>query len=173
MPPGGRREGAGRPRGSLNKRHQVTAEQIGHDGYLPLEYMLALMRDERTEASRRDAMAIQAASFCHPRLNAVATSNANGNGPNGDINIVQIIAVPRGGRLDPKSGTIVVDGELVTEPPTISPHEGTPALLTDETQTSAPIEPPEHLPIVEMEPAQNVTRLDFERAKREDPEGGA
>ena len=63
MPSGGKRQGAGRKFGSLNKRHQVTVKDIGHDGYLPIEYMLALMRDERTEATRRDAMAIQAAPY--------------------------------------------------------------------------------------------------------------
>ena len=166
MPSGGKRAGAGRKFGSLNKRHQVTVKDIGHDGYLPIEYMLALMRDERTEASRRDAMAIQAAPYIHARLNAVATSNVNGNGGSGgDINIVQIIAVPRGGKLDPKTGMITtIDGAAVSDLPELRPYEPTPPLgLSDQTQP-APIEPP--LPIPEVDTA-NVERLDAWR-KRDD-----
>ena len=172
MPSGGKRQGAGRKFGSLNKRHQVTVKDIGHDGYLPIEYMLALMRDERTEATRRDAMAIQAAPYVHARLNAVGITSTNGNGGNGggDVNIVQIIAVPRGGRLDPKSGTITIDGELVTEPPNVEPYQPTPPLeLTDQTEQPAPIEPP--LPIPEVDTA-NVERLDAWR-KRGDGEPGS
>lgn len=33
----------------------------------PLEYMLAVMRDERVEPARRDKMAAAAAPFCHAR----------------------------------------------------------------------------------------------------------
>ena len=167
MPSGGKRQGAGRKFGSLNKRHQVTVKDIGHDGYLPIEYMLALMRDERTEATRRDAMAIQAAPYVHARLNAVGITPTNGNGGNGggDVNIVQIIAVPRGGRLDPKSGTITIDGELVTEPPNVEPYQPTPPLeLTDQTEQPAPIAEPL---LSSVEPA-NVTRLDQYKAKRDD-----
>jgi hypothetical protein len=173
MPSGGKRAGAGRKPGVPNKRHQVTAKDIGHDGYMPIEYMLALMRDERAEATRRDAMAIQAANFLHPRLAAVATSNGNGGSGDTINNIVQIIAVPRGGRLDPKSGTITIDGELVSEPPIIEPYQATPALLTDETQP-APIDPP--LPVIELEQPANVTRLDSFVGRRDDgddPAGAA
>ena len=130
MPSGGKRAGAGRKFGSLNKRHQVTVKDIGHDGYLPIEYMLALMRDERTEASRRDAMAIQAAPYIHARLNAVATSNVNGNGGSGgDINIVQIIGVPRGSLVDAKTGMISTpDGAAVTDLPELSRMSRRPRL---------------------------------------------
>ena len=110
-------------------------------------------------------MAVQAAPYLHAKLNAIAVSSTNGNG-GGDVNIVQIIAVPRGGRLDPKSGTITIDGELVTEPPNVEPYQPTPPLeLTDQTEQPAPIAEP--LPVVELEPA-NVTRLDQYKAKRDD-----
>ena len=117
-------------------------------------------------------MAVQAAPYLHAKLNAIAVSSTNGNGGNGggDVNIVQIIAVPRGGRLDPKSGTITIDGELVTEPPNVEPYQPTPPLeLTDQTEQPAPIEPP--LPIPEVDTA-NVERLDAWR-KRGDGEPGS
>jgi hypothetical protein len=111
-------------------------------------------------------MAIQAAPFIHARLNAVATSNVPGRDGGGDINIVQIIAVPRGGRLDAKSGTITIDGEVVTEPPNVEPYSGSPALeLTDQSQS-----PPEPSPVLELETG-NVTRLDsFVRRRSDDEE---
>lgn len=159
MPPGGRREGAGRPKGTPNKRHQVTAKQIGYDEYLPIEYMLALMRDEKTEATRRDQMAIQAAPYIHARLNAVATSNVAGD-RGGDINIVQIIAAPRGSLIDAKTGLISTpDGEVLSELPTVEPHTGTPALLADQSSPAPLVEPPERLPV-------NVTVL---RRRDDDP----
>jgi hypothetical protein len=34
----------------------------------PLQYMLQVMNDPTAEVSRRDRMAIAAASFCHPRV---------------------------------------------------------------------------------------------------------
>lgn len=166
MPSGGARPGAGRPKGSVKKKHQITVADVGRAEYLPVEYMLALMRDERAEPNRRDAMAIQAAPYLHARLNAVATTNANGTGPNGDINIVQIVAVPRGALLDPKSGMITtIDGEVVSEPPTVSPFEGTPPLeLAAITDQAAP---PERLPVIELD-VSNVTPL----RRRDDDESG-
>src|SRR6478672_8738342 len=138
MPSGGYRPGAGRPKGSVKKKHQITVADVGRAEYLPIEYMLALMRDERAEPHRRDAMATQAAPYLHARLNAVATSNYNGDDSCGDVNTLQIFSVPRGGRLDPKTGTIVVDGELVKEPPTVAPFEGTPPLISDQSEQSQP-----------------------------------
>jgi hypothetical protein len=117
-----------------------------------------------------------AAPYLHPRLTAieVASSNRNGNGGGGDINIVQIFAVPRGSVVDAKTGTITTsDGEAVTDLPSVEPFVGTPPLeLSAPTdQTPAPLEPIAEQPIVviEMEPAPNVTRLDTFKAKRDEP----
>jgi hypothetical protein len=168
MPPGGRREGAGRPKGVPNKRHQVTAKQIGYDEYTPIEYMLALMRDERTEATRRDQMAIQAAPFIHARLSAVSTSNVPGRdgGGGGDLNITQIFAVPRGSRIDKSGAVLTIDGTAVELQP-IEPHAGTPPLLTDE---SAPAPIAEPLPVHEID-TTNVTVL--RRRSDDDPDSAA
>jgi hypothetical protein len=124
---GGARPGAGRRPGTLNKRHQVTAEQIGSDSYTPIEYMLALMRDEKAEPTRRDQMAIQAAPFIHARL-AVANVTTNGSRDNNsDINILQIYAVPRGARLNTSDGVVTIEGKVV-EPSCVAPFDPTPPL---------------------------------------------
>jgi hypothetical protein len=41
------------------------------NGVLPLDYMLSVMRDGATDSKRRDAMAMAAAPYLHPRLNAI------------------------------------------------------------------------------------------------------
>ena len=164
MPHGGRREGAGRPRGSRNVRHKVVIENPST--LMPVEWMLAVLRDPQTEPQRRDRMAEIAAPYCHPRLAVTSvTTNANGRDYNGggDINIVQIFSVPHGGRIG-DDGTITLDGE-VSELKSVSPYEPTPA-LSDQREKLAPLEPP--LPVVETEPAENVTRLDAFVRRRDD-----
>jgi len=172
MPKGGPRVNAGRPLGSVAAKHQITAAIVGRDEYLPIEYMLALMRDEQAEPQRRDAMAIQAAPYCHARLNAVATSPLNSSGAGqGDINIVQIFAVPRGAALDVKGGTVTIEGKADVELTTLEPFEGTPAMRSKEmVRTPEPagvVSRSEPLPVFDLDVA-NVTRLDTYRDKPDD-----
>lgn len=68
---GGRRPGAGRPRGKRDRAVREALAEAGRSGELPLAYMLAVMRDGREDPKRQDAMAIAAAPYCHPRLSAV------------------------------------------------------------------------------------------------------
>ena len=175
MPKGGPRVNSGRPLGAVAAKHQITANTIVEttDGYLPLAYMLALMRDEQAEPQRRDAMAIQAAPYCHARLTAV-TNTGGVAGKNGDTinNIVQIFAVPRGAALDVKEGTVTIDGNQSTDLQALVPYEGTPPLRGDtadcslQTNTPQPVPGPrpEPLPVYELD-TDNVTRLDQYRDK--------
>ena len=68
---GGKRPGAGRKKGSPNKRSVEIAAGAVAAGITPLEYMLAVMRDKGADLSRRDEMAKAAAPFIHPRLSAI------------------------------------------------------------------------------------------------------
>lgn len=68
MPRGGKRPGAGRPRGSANRRTREIADRAAEAGMTPLEYMLAVVRDETIDPARRDEMAKAAAPYMHPRL---------------------------------------------------------------------------------------------------------
>jgi hypothetical protein len=133
--------------------------------------MLSVLRDPECEQSRRDQMAIQAAPYLHPRLNAVATSNVPGRDGGGDINITQIFAVPRGSVVDAKTGLITTpDGAAVSDPPELRPFEGTPPLeLAVITDQSAPLEPPERLPVIELD-TSNVTVL---RRRSDDDDSGS
>jgi len=161
---GGYREGSGRKKGSVAVKHRVVVEDP--KGLMPVEWMLAVLRDPEAEPARRDAMANMAAPYLHPRLNAV---NINGEvkGGGGDTtinnNTVNIFAVPRGATLDLKDGKVSVDNGPTTLEP-VEPFTGTPA-LTDQTDTNQQTNKSEPLPVQEVD-TSNVTRLDraFERA---------
>jgi hypothetical protein len=87
---GGVRNGAGRKRGVRNKKTKELLEAVAASGIIPLDYMLAVMRDETAPDERRDAMAIAAAPYCHPRLSAIE-HGGKGAGPiQGEIRIVLV-----------------------------------------------------------------------------------
>lgn len=67
MARGGKRPGAGRPKGSGQRiKPMALGEAPGTD--TPLGYMLRVMNDPGVDDDRRDKMAMAAASFMHARL---------------------------------------------------------------------------------------------------------
>lgn len=70
---GGARPGAGRRPGAKTTKTQQIAEKALAEGETPLEYMLRVMRTSE-DSKRKDAMAVAAAPFVHPRLAAVEHS---------------------------------------------------------------------------------------------------
>lgn len=78
MARGGKREGAGRPKGAANKATQAERDAIAASGLTPLEYMLSVMRDSADEAKRLDA-AKAAAPYCHARLSSVEVAGPGGS----------------------------------------------------------------------------------------------
>ena len=68
MQNGGKRPGAGRPPGAVNKKTAETAEAVAASGETPLDYMLRVMRDRTVDHARRDDMAKAVANYIHPRL---------------------------------------------------------------------------------------------------------
>ena len=71
MPRGGRQPGAGRPKGSKNKRTIALEEALAAGGELPKGFMLRVMCDEGQPMPLRADMAKAAAPYFHPRLNAI------------------------------------------------------------------------------------------------------
>ena len=72
---GGKRAGAGRPKGAVNKATAEAKAAVEESGETPLEYMIRVMRDPKANARRRDAMAAAAAPTCIigcPRLSTAA-----------------------------------------------------------------------------------------------------
>lgn len=92
MPRGGAREGAGRRKGTPNKITADSRAAIAASGETPKEYMLRVMRDELTDAERRDKMAIAAAPYCDPKLQAVEHTGKDG-GPIEAISKIEIVIV--------------------------------------------------------------------------------
>jgi hypothetical protein len=131
---------------------------------MPVEWMLAVLRDPETEELRRDRMAEIAAPYLHPRLQAASITTNNHGHYSGavDINITQVFAVPHGGRIA-DDGSVVIDGQAV-ELSCVEPFDPTPA-LSDQREKPAPAEP---LPVVEVD-TENVMRLDQFKAKRDEP----
>jgi hypothetical protein len=84
MPHGGKRPGAGRPRGSTNKlsaeiRAAAAAAATASGEELPLQYMLRVMNDPQADPHRRDFMAKAAAAYVHPRLNSTELGGKEGS----------------------------------------------------------------------------------------------
>ena len=80
MARGGKREGAGRPKGSKNKRLRDVLEAVKATGETPLDYMLRIMRDPTQSERLRADMAKAAASYVHPAFKAIEHTG-EGGGP--------------------------------------------------------------------------------------------
>jgi len=74
MAHGGARPGAGRKPGQSTKLNQKAREEALAGGISPLDYMLALLRDEDEAKEVRMDAAKAAAPYLHPRLAAVEHS---------------------------------------------------------------------------------------------------
>jgi hypothetical protein len=57
----------GRQKGVANARIREFNAAVSASGLTPLEYMLAVLRDESVEPDRRDRMAAAAAPYIQPR----------------------------------------------------------------------------------------------------------
>ena len=65
----GRKTG-GRQKGARNRATEEARAAAAASGIVPLDYMLAVMRDSAADHKRRDAMAMAAAPYLHARLTA-------------------------------------------------------------------------------------------------------
>lgn len=79
---GGKRSGAGRPRGSATQRTREIADEAAENGITPLEVMLEAMRSFHGGGDMEKAASIakDAAPYMHPRLAAVEHTG-KGGGP--------------------------------------------------------------------------------------------
>ena len=76
MPSGGKRNGAGRPRGAINFTMRDILSAAAETGELPIAYMLRVMRDKDAPDARRDEMAKTAALYLHTKLTALPFDDA-------------------------------------------------------------------------------------------------
>lgn len=77
---GGKRTGAGRPRGRKNERTLKEKEALAASGLSPLDYMLSVMRNKKAPQDTRLTAAKSAAPYMHRALKSVEHSG-EGGGP--------------------------------------------------------------------------------------------
>ncbi len=78
MTHGGKREGAARKPEVPDIKTQERVQEIETSGLVPLDYMLAMLRDETQPAERRMWAAGKAAPFVHPKLAAIQHTGPGG-----------------------------------------------------------------------------------------------
>ncbi|WP_198665046.1 hypothetical protein [Tropicimonas sp. IMCC34011] len=79
MPRGGKRTGAGRPKGVANKATQAQRKAVKESGLTPLDYLLQVMRDETAERAERVDAAHKAAPYVHAKLASVDHKSSDGS----------------------------------------------------------------------------------------------
>lgn len=70
----GKPKTGGRQKGAANKATAQRQAEVAASGLTPLDYMLAILRDEALDESKRLDAAKAAAPYVHPRLAAVEHS---------------------------------------------------------------------------------------------------
>lgn len=88
---GGARKNAGRPKGRATAKTQAIAQKAVEAGISPLEYMLAVLRDEGNDTTARFEAAKAAAPYVHPRLNSVELAGKDGQ-PIETVNRIELVA---------------------------------------------------------------------------------
>lgn len=96
---GGKRPGAGRKRGTANRKTREIAERAYKEGLTPLEVMLKTMRFLYASEDYIGAAAIakDAAPYVHPRLSAITQEISGKDGAPMAIERIEIVVV------DPKN----------------------------------------------------------------------
>lgn len=84
MAKGGKRIGAGRPKGSKITRTVELADRIAAQGVSPLEYVMTIMRDETQHPGLRFECAKAAMPYMHPRYGNVTQLNQSNEQINGE-----------------------------------------------------------------------------------------
>lgn len=91
MARGGKREGAGRPAGSVTAKTREIADRAAAEGLTPLEFMLKLLRDEAADMKDRMWAAEKAAPFIHPKLANIEHTGKDGK-PIETIERIELVA---------------------------------------------------------------------------------
>ena len=168
MARGGRRAGAGRPKGSATRRTREIADAAMANPAIttPLDHLLKTLNNPLIGAARKDKVAESLLPYLHPRLSATAMLNAPG-GSGGDSNERTLIvgSVPRGSYIDRETGEIIFPPDTGLGPfePFKATHDWTTTALTDQRSEPEPVP----FEVVELTPPKNVTRIDTFRNRRD------
>lgn len=91
MARGGKRTGAGRPKGATTRRSREIADKATAEGLTPLEVMLKAMRAhvDRDNLDAAAAIAKDAAPYMHPRLASMQHTGRDG-GPIQSVDLTKL-----------------------------------------------------------------------------------
>lgn len=143
---GGKRPGAGRPKGSRNKRDEAIRLAAAKARETPLEYMLRIMSDPKTTAPRADKMALAAAPYVHARLTVTQHSGADG-GPikvkleSAKVDLGQKLSGLRERMKQAAEGTAQIATDIVVDTPATDPIGSATSGDESGLRTGIPIEP--------------------------------
>ena len=110
---GGKRQNAGRPRGSKNAKTKALAKvtiAAAEAGILPVPFLLAVVRDETLDAAVRIDCAKAAAPYCHAKLSATVNANVGSGDDDGPL-VVEIVRF------------VLADGSISAGPGKLIEHE--------------------------------------------------
>jgi len=92
MAKGGKRPGAGRPKGSLNQKTLAVRKGVEDSGLSPIEFLTQLYRDETQDMALRKDAAAKVAPYLYPRLSSQEISADMTNRPAGEKSNEELIA---------------------------------------------------------------------------------
>ena len=101
MPRGGKRAGAGRPKGSLGTMTERVLELFDELSFDPLRELVTIYQSSETDKRTKVRIAIELAQFVAPKLKAIDVQTANN--PGIVINVVQYTPQPRIVKVDAQS----------------------------------------------------------------------
>lgn len=76
--PKGQPKTGGRQKGTPNRATAAKAAEVAASGLTPLDYMLAVMRDENNDQAIRLDAANKAAPYIHPKLASIEHTGEDG-----------------------------------------------------------------------------------------------
>jgi hypothetical protein len=105
MPSGGKRFGAGRPRGSKAEKTRRAAEEAAKRGLKPLTFLLEVMADKTKPFEVRFEAATVCLPYCHPRLTRPVVVDDVGEMRDAPrTTVINVIGIERGTYIDDGDG---------------------------------------------------------------------
>lgn len=122
MTRGGKRTGAGRPKGAATRKTKEIADRASAEGVTPLEVMLKAMREhyDKREYDAAAAIAKDAAPYMHAKLASVQHTGRGGgpiqtvdltNASEEQLNALEAVFGPLAGSGDDDEGDTSGEGE--------------------------------------------------------------
>jgi hypothetical protein len=82
-------------KGSRNRATEEARAAAAATGVLPLDYMLSVMRDLAADHKRRDATAMAAAPYLHPKLGSIDAMLGPATSKSSDSKVIIKFVLPR------------------------------------------------------------------------------